>query len=163
MAFSGNLALETRLNVSSAIVLQELVNNAFLDNRSTVNGNISSFSRNVSLRWPFWQIAFIAGSTMATGFIIMAMIGAVTLTYCRKKKHAQSDKASIYSVPERWDRLSLNYINNPNDLWKSSMDDLADDAYLARLDKEMARRIACMHAYRNPIVNSCETKLDRIG
>ncbi|KHJ43353.1 hypothetical protein D918_06588 [Trichuris suis] len=67
------------------------------------------------------------------------------------------------SVPERWDSLSLNYINNPNDLWKGSMDDLADDAYLARLDKEMARRIACMHAYRNPIVNSCETKLDGIG
>ncbi|KFD46301.1 hypothetical protein M513_12809 [Trichuris suis] len=163
MAFSGNFALGTQLNVSSAIVLEELLNGSFLDNNSTVNGNVSSFSKDVNIRWPFWQIAFVAGSTMATGFIVMAFVGAVTLTYCRWKKHGHSNKGSIYSVPERWDSLSLNYINNPNDLWKGSMDDLADDAYLARLDKEMARRIACMHAYRNPIVNSCETKLDGIG
>uniref|UniRef100_A0A5S6R655 Uncharacterized protein n=1 Tax=Trichuris muris TaxID=70415 RepID=A0A5S6R655_TRIMR len=162
MATYSDAGLGTQLNINSTKPLEELLNRSILEANFTVNENISSFNKEASIRWPFWQITFIAGSTMATGFIIVALIGAVTLTYCRRRKRLQPNMASIYSVPERWDSLSLNYIDNPNDLWKGSMDDLADDAYLACLDKEMARRITCMHAYRNPMVNSCEMKLDRI-
>ncbi|KRZ78322.1 hypothetical protein T10_1856, partial [Trichinella papuae] len=94
-------------------------------------------------------------------FVFFQILAALFL--CRKRRGVQPKADSIYSVPDRWDSLSLHYIDNPTEFLKGSWEELSDDSYLACLEKEIAKRLNCVHAYQNPVVNSCELKLDRIA
>ncbi|XP_003374459.1 putative leucine-rich repeat protein, induced by the SPI-2 [Trichinella spiralis] len=104
--------------------------------------------------WSAWKIGAIATAGAAALLLVAALF------LCRKRRGVQPKADSIYSVPDRWDSLSLHYIDNPTEFLKGSWEELSDDSYLACLEKEIAKRLNCVHAYQNPVVNSCELRLD---
>ncbi|KRX48448.1 hypothetical protein T05_2726 [Trichinella murrelli] len=149
--------LENNLERSTQTFVLKLTNFSLQENKRSPTSNASFMDWT---GWSAWKIGTIA----TAGAAALLLVGLITALFlCRKRRGVQPKADSIYSVPDRWDSLSLHYIDNPTEFLKGSWEELSDDSYLACLEKEIAKRLNCVHAYQNPVVNSCELKLDRIA
>ncbi|KAL1282960.1 Cryptochrome-2 [Trichinella pseudospiralis] len=143
-----------QLNSSTQTLVLKLTNFSLQENKRSPTSNASFMDWT---GWSAWKIGAIA----TAGAAALLLVGLITaLILCRKRRGVQPKADSIYSVPDRWDSLSLHYIDNPTEFLKGSWEELSDDSYLACLEKEIAKRLNCVHAYQNPVVNSCELRLD---